>query len=132
MVTNTKRKPLEFYLKLKYAVTLIPAEEGGFAVQIEDLPGCYSQGETAEEAMEMIEEAKELWMESVYEDGLEIPLPSSEIEYSGKFNVRVPASLHRKLAKLAVKEGVSLNQYLVYALSHTAGVAETKRPYKTK
>ena len=132
MVTNTKRKPLDFYLKLKYPVTLIPAEEGGYAVEIEDLPGCYSQGETVEEAIEMIEEARQLWMESMYEDGQEIPLPSSEVEYSGKFNVRVPASLHRKLAKLAVKEGVSLNQYIVYALSHTAGVAEAMRPYKTK
>ena len=132
MVTNTKRKPLDFYLKLKYPVTLIPAEEGGYAVEIEDLPGCYSQGETVEEAIEMIEEARQLWMESMYEDGQEIPLPSSKVEYSGKFNVRVPASLHRKLAKLAVKEGVSLNQYIVYALSHTAGVAEARRPYKTK
>jgi predicted RNase H-like HicB family nuclease len=132
MVTNIKRKPLDFYLKLKYPVTLIPAEEGGYAVEIEDLPGCYSQGETVEEAIEMIEEARQLWMESMYEDGQEIPLPSSEVEYSGKFNVRVPASLHRKLAKLAVKEGVSLNQYIVYALSHTAGVAEARRPYKTK
>jgi predicted RNase H-like HicB family nuclease len=132
MVTNTKRKPLDFYLKLKYPVTLIPAEEGGYAVEIEDLPGCYSQGETVEEAIEMIEEARQLWMESMYEDGQEIPLPSSEVEYSGKFNVRVPASLHRKLAKLAVKEGVSLNQYIVYALSHTAGVAEARRSYKTK
>jgi hypothetical protein len=31
-----------------------------------------------------------------------------------------------------VKEGVSLNQYIVYALSHTAGVAEARRSYKTK
>jgi antitoxin HicB len=40
--------------------------EGGYFVQIEDLPGCYSQGETVEEAMEMIEEARQLWMESMY------------------------------------------------------------------
>jgi predicted RNase H-like HicB family nuclease len=132
MEINQKRKPLQYYLELKYPVKLIPAEEGGFAVQIEDLPGCYSQGETAEEAMEMIEEARKLWMESMYEDGKEIPLPSSENMYSGRFNVRVPASLHRELARIAGKEGVSLNQYIVYALSHATGVAETKRPYKTK
>ena len=132
METNNKRKPLQYYFDLQYPVTLIPAEEGGYAVQIEDLPGCYSQGETVDEAMEMIEEARKLWMESMYEEGNEIPLPSNQVEYSGKFNVRVPASLHRKLASLAVKEGVSLNQYIVYALSHTAGVAEAKRPYKEK
>jgi predicted RNase H-like HicB family nuclease len=127
-----KRKSLKYYLDLKYPVTLQAAPEGGYFIQIEDLPGCYAQGETIDEAVEMIEIAKKLWMESMYEDGNEIPLPSNEVEYSGKFNVRVPASLHRKLHKLAVKEGVSLNQYVVYALSHATGVAEAKRSYKTK
>ena len=58
----------------------------------------------------MVEEARRLWLESAYEDKLDIPLPANETEYSGKFNVRVPVSLHRKLHKLAAKEGVSLNQ----------------------
>jgi antitoxin HicB len=35
-------------------MTLEAASEGGYFVQIIDLPGCYSQGETVEEAMEMI------------------------------------------------------------------------------
>jgi antitoxin HicB len=130
MVTKTKRKPLDFYINLKYPVILIPDETGGYAVEIEDLPGCISQGDTIEEAMQMIEEARRLWLESAYEDGLDIPLPESEAEYSGKFNVRVPASLHRKLRRLADREGVSLNQYVVFALSHTAGVAESKTSYK--
>ena len=132
MVKNNGRKPLQYYFDLKYPVTMEPCHEGGYFVKIEDLPGCYSQGETVEEAKEMIEEARKLWMESMYEEGNEIPLPSNQAEYSGKFNVRVPSSLHRELARLAVKEGVSLNQYVVYALSRTAGVAETKRPYKDK
>jgi len=132
MGKNNGRKPLQYYFDLKYPVTMEPCPEGGYFVQIVDLPGCYSQGETVEEAMEMIEDARKLWMESMYEDGNEIPLPSNQTQYSGKFNVRVPASLHRELARLAVKEGVSLNQYVVYALSRTAGVAETKRSYKEK
>ena len=41
-------------------------------------------------------------MESMYEDGSEIPLPgSAEKQFSGKFDVRIPKSLHRKLDKLA-------------------------------
>lgn len=130
MSVNTKRKSLDFYLNLKYPVTLIPEETGGFAVEIEDLPGCISQGDTIEEAMHMIEDARRLWLESAYEDGLEIPLPENEAKYSGKFNVRIPVSLHRKLHRLADREGVSLNQYVVFALSHTAGVAESKSSYK--
>ena len=47
-----ERKPLEYYFNLAYPVTLEAAPEGGYFIQIEDLPGCYSQGETVEEAMD--------------------------------------------------------------------------------
>lgn len=127
MTTTTDRKPLEYYINLKYPVTFEAAPEGGYFVQIEDLPGCYSQGETVEEAMEMIEEARRLWLESAYEDELDIPLPRGEREYSGKFNVRFPKSLHRRLDQMADREGVSLNQFLVSTLSRAVGVEETRR-----
>ncbi len=38
-------------------------------------------------------------------------------EYSGKFNVRVPKSLHASLASEAEAEGVSLNQLVVTKLA---------------
>jgi antitoxin HicB len=121
---RTKPETLEYYLNLKYPVTLESAPEGGYFVEIEDLPGCYSQGETAEEAMEMIEDARHLWLESAYEDGLDIPLPRTQRQYSGKFIVRVPRSLHRKLDLQAEREGISLNQYLVATLSLSVGCQE--------
>lgn len=127
MVTKTERKPLEYYLGLKYPVKLEPAPEGGYFIQIEDLPGCYSQGETVEEAMEMIEEARCQWLEVACEECLDIPLPKCEDDYSGKFNVRFPKSLHRKLNQMADREGVSLNQYLVSTLSHAIGVEEGRQ-----
>ena len=66
-------------------------------------------------------------MESMYEDGNEIPLPGNENkkQYSGKFNVRIPKSLHQKLDKMAEQEGVSLNHYLVSTLSRAVGQGET-------
>jgi len=118
-------KPLKYYLSLKYPVSIEESPEGGYFIQIKDLPGCYSQGETIEEALKMIEEARCLWMESMYEDGNEIPLPGSKTEkYSGKFNVRIPRNLHRKLDEMAEKEGVSLNHYLVSTLSQAVGQEE--------
>jgi antitoxin HicB len=132
MTTTTDRKPLEYYLNLKYPVTFEAAPEGGYFVQIEDLQGCYSQGETVEEAMEMIEEARQLWLESAYEDGLDIPLPRGEREYSGKFNVRFPKSLHRRLDQMADREGVSLNQFLVSTLSREVGLEESKRKKRAR
>lgn len=40
---------------------------------------------------------------------------------SGKFVVRLPASLHGQLVKEAEKEGVSLNQFVVAALAGAVG-----------
>jgi antitoxin HicB len=129
MVTKAERQPLEYYLKLKYPVTIIPDVTGGFVAEIKELSGCYSQGETLEETYQNIEEARHLWMESMYEDGNQIPLPGSETEkqYSGKFNVRIPKSLHRKLDEMAEREGVSLNHYLVSTLSHAVGQKEATK-----
>lgn len=68
-------KPLEYYLGLRYPITLIPEAEGGYTVMLRDLPGCVSVGETLEEAMAMIDEARCLWIEVAYEHGDDIPLP---------------------------------------------------------
>lgn len=38
-------------------------------------------------------------------------------EYSGKLVIRIPRSLHKELKEAAKREGVSLNQYMLYKLS---------------
>jgi len=114
---NKEKKPLEFYLNLSYPITFYPEEVGGFTVEIPDLPGCLSQGETLEEAFEMIAEAKELWLEVAYDYGDPIPMPSTEMKYSGKTMLRMPKYLHERLAVAAKKEEISLNQYIVSLLS---------------
>jgi antitoxin HicB len=132
MTTSTERKPLEYYLDLKYPVTIEEAPEGGYFIQIEDLPGCFAQGKTISEAYEMIEVARKMWLEVAYEDNQDIPLPRENEEYSGKFNVRFPRSLHRKLDQMADREGVSLNQFLVSTLSRAVGQEESKNKKKTR
>lgn len=54
-------------------VILIPAEEGGYTVEVPSLPGCISEGDTYEEALANIQEAIELYIEVLKEDGEEIP-----------------------------------------------------------
>lgn len=77
MTTNrANRKPIDFYLSQKYPITLYPDPEGGYVAVIQDLPGCMTQGETPDEVMANIEEARQLWIETAYEFGDEIPLPS--------------------------------------------------------
>jgi len=114
-------KELEYYLKLPYAMIIHDSEEGGYAVEIPDLPGCISQGETIEEAVKMISDAKISWLETAIEEGLEIPEPADLENYSGKLNIRIPKSMHRILSKKAREENVSLNQYINYQLARGIG-----------
>jgi predicted RNase H-like HicB family nuclease len=58
-------------------VILEASDEGGYTVHVPSLPGCISEGETVEEAMENIREAVELYLEPVDDDfvsheGLEV------------------------------------------------------------
>lgn len=119
---KTERPSLEYYLNLKYPVLLVPELEGGYTALIPGLPGCASVGETPEEALANVEEARQLWLETAYEYGDEIPLPSTEREYSGRVLLRMPKSLHRRLAEEAEREGVSLNQYMVSLLAERSAL----------
>jgi antitoxin HicB len=72
------RKPLEHYLGLEYPALLVAEPEGGYTALHPDLEGCVAVGETREEALANLEEARRLWLETAYEHGDEIPLPSEE------------------------------------------------------
>lgn len=105
----------EQFLKMNYRIELIPdKDEGGYVAYIPDLPGCISQGETEAEALKMVEEAKALWIETTLENGKQVPLPRDA--FSGKLNIRIPKTLHRKLTLEAEREGISLNQEIIVAL----------------
>ncbi|AGG05735.1 hypothetical protein DA01_02470 [Dehalococcoides mccartyi] len=77
----TSNLPLSYYMELKYQIILIPDPSGGYVATIEELPGCLSQGDSIEEALDNIAEAKELWLECTYENKQEIELPRT----SGNF-----------------------------------------------
>ena len=63
------------------------------------------------------------WLESVLLAGQPVPEPLNETTYSGKYALRMPKSLHQRLAKQAEREGVSLNQWLVTLLAQGSGAA---------
>ena len=53
---------------MKLRVVLEPSPEGGYTVYVPSLPGCISEGESAEEALTNIREAIELYLEPVDDD----------------------------------------------------------------
>jgi predicted RNase H-like HicB family nuclease len=59
----------------EYEVVLTPEEGGGYSVVVPRLPGCVSQGETREQALAMVREAIELYLESLEVHGDPIPGP---------------------------------------------------------
>jgi len=65
-----------------YRVLLTPEAEGGFSVSVPALPGCFTQGETIEEAMEMAREAISLYVEGLELDGEFVPDDNKTLEYS--------------------------------------------------
>lgn len=92
-------------------------EGGGYLAEAIDLNGCMADGETVEEAIHNLEDAISSWIQTAQELGRTIPNPSQETLYSGKWVVRTPKSLHRKLAELSKREGVSLNTLAVSLLA---------------
>ncbi|ABN57176.1 MULTISPECIES: type II toxin-antitoxin system HicB family antitoxin [Methanoculleus] len=53
---------------MRLRVVLEPSEEGGYTVYVPSLPGCISEGDTRDEALENIREAIELYLETVEDD----------------------------------------------------------------
>jgi len=109
-------KDLKEYLALPFPIEIIP-DEGGYIAAVPDLPGCMSSGKTVNSALRGLEKVKELWLQGRIEAGEQIPEPTKIEDFSGKFVLRIPRSLHRALDHEARKQGVSLNQYLVHILS---------------
>ena len=67
MKTQTKPNTLEEYLNLSYLIIFYPEPDGGYTVMIVDLVGCLSQGDSLEEAVANIQEAKHAWLETAWD-----------------------------------------------------------------
>jgi antitoxin HicB len=100
-----------------------------------ELPGLMMTGDTPAEAIADLESVKREWIETYLKLGNKMPEPLHYRHYSGKVILRMPPSLHEKLVQAAELEGISFNQYMVFALSMAAGreevlIKERKASYK--
>ena len=63
----------------RYRIALRPlgiADGGGWLAEVPDLPGCMSDGETPQEAVENVMDAIACWIEAAEEDGRPVPAPA--------------------------------------------------------
>lgn len=114
-------KSLDDYMLGSYPYELVlDRDQGGYFARHPDLPGCTAEGETPEEAVANLDESRRLWVEARLEGGYSIPEPATD-EYRGRISLRIPRSLHASLARVAVRQEMSLNQLLTVILSEWAG-----------
>jgi predicted RNase H-like HicB family nuclease len=126
---------------MKYPIAIEPGTDGtAFGVVFPDLPGCFSAGDTFDEAIENAKEAAEAHIEAMIDDGESIPKPSSlaEVakneEFKGwiigfvqvdldqlsdkteRINISLPRRVLMKLDQKAKRAGISRSGYIAEAV----------------
>lgn len=119
---------IEHYMSLNYKIEIVKDKaEGGYVALYPQLKGCVSCAKDIETAVTMLEDARREWIAAALEEGISIPEPNGDDQYSGQFKLRLPKSLHRELAEESRREGISMNQYCLYLLSKNGGQAAERQ-----
>lgn len=116
------RKAVQAILARPYRRIVSRGEDGIYTSMVVELPGVISEGETADEAFENLEDAFALIVGVMLDDCSPIPEPIELDRYSGRLQLRMPPSLHRRAAIRAHVEGVSLNRMLSDAVAMYVGM----------
>lgn len=124
---------------MRYPIAMEPGDEQhAYGVVVPDLPGCFSAGDTLDEAMDNAREAIELWLETVIDDGGHIPEARSiaehqanpefsgwvwavvEIDMAGlsdkaeRVNITLPARILRRIDAAAKAANESRSGYIAH------------------
>lgn len=127
-------------MKLKYPIAIEPGdEETAFGVVVPDLPGCFSAGDSLEEAIENSKEAIAGWIEITLDEGGKIPTPKKlsdhlkNAEFAGwlwavveidgallddkaeRVNISLPRRILARIDRYAAAHGESRSGFLVNA-----------------
>lgn len=105
---------------MEYTIKIFPDPdgEGDYIAEIVELKGCSAFGKTPEEALQEIEIAKKLWIETAKKHGKPIPKPKSQKanEPKKRFNVMFPESLLKNIDEYRGKHGMKRSELLVAAV----------------
>lgn len=115
-------KKSDDYLKEPYARIILRNDDGTYSGEILEFPGCFAVGNSPDEVMQNLDNAALSWIEVCLSEGIHIPRPVANQGFGGKIALRLPKSLHRQAAKMAERDGVSLNQFLVDAIAERIGM----------
>ena len=124
---------------MRYPIAIEPGTDvTAFGVIVPDLPGCFSAGDTLDEAMAGAEEAAAAWIDAALDAGSAIPAPSSlealrqQPDYAGwtlgvitldpallddaveRVNITLPRRVLKRLDALARAAGESRSGYIAH------------------
>lgn len=71
---------------MRYPVVIHKDPESDYGVTVPDVPGCFSAGETLDEALEQVVEAIECHLEGLLLDGEPVPTPQTVEHHQGNPN----------------------------------------------
>jgi predicted RNase H-like HicB family nuclease len=122
---------------MKYPIAIeLGDDTHAFGVVAPDLPGCFSAGDTLDEAIDNAKEAIELWLETVIDDNGAVPEPGTvrqhqaNAEFAGwvwavvtidlaalsdkaeRVNITLPARVLRRIDAAAKEAGESRSGYI--------------------
>jgi predicted HicB family RNase H-like nuclease len=94
-----------------------------FVARVAEFPNLSAYETSVDEARAIILDAITTIQQIATEEGAPFPPPnpSPEEDFNGRFTLRMPKTLHARTARLAENDGVSLNQFLVTAISTYVG-----------
>jgi predicted RNase H-like HicB family nuclease len=118
---NTASDRAASYLKRPYARLIFPESDDTYRAEILEFPGCIATGDTPAEALEALGVSAAEWLDAAIERNQVIPDPIENTEFSGRLLLRMPKGLHKKAARIAEHDGVSLNQFIVTSLAEQIG-----------
>ncbi len=126
---------------MRYPIAIEPSGKAtAYGVVFPDLPGCFSAGDTLDEAVTNSKEAANLWIEEQLDEGLKIPSPSSLEEIAKKpefknwivsyvdvdlsqfsdkiqrINITLPTRVLRRLDQKAKAAGISRSGYIAQSV----------------
>lgn len=123
---------------MRYPIAIEQADQSAFGVVVPDLPGCFSAGDSLDEAMDNAKEAIELWLETVIDDGGAVPTPSridshrSKREFKGwiwaiveidltalsdkveRINITLPSRILRRIDQAAKAAGETRSGFIAH------------------
>ena len=91
-------------------------EDDEFIATCPAFPGLSAFGKTEEKALKEAKVALAGFIETYKANNMALPEPTIHKRVSGKFQLRLPKSLHSLAVRMAHRESVSLNSYIADAV----------------